>query len=230
MALGELAYSIAVWLIPLVVAIVFHEVSHGLVARQLGDPTASEQGRLSLNPLRHVDPVGTIGLPLVLAIAGAPVFGWARPVPVEPSRMRNPRRDMVLVALAGPGMNLLLAALAAVGLGMILAGAPPQAELHGATRFLADNLFNLLLVNVFLAVFNLLPLPPLDGGHVVEGLLPRPAAARFARVARFGFPILMLLLVALPMMAPQANLVERIVAPVVQSIMRMFLGLVDLAI
>ena len=106
----NMIYQIAIWLVPLVIAIVFHEVAHGLVARRLGDPTAEERGRLSLNPIRHIDPFGTVILPLILAVthAGA-IFGWAKPVPVDYARLRNPRRDMVLVALAGPGMNLLLA-------------------------------------------------------------------------------------------------------------------------
>src|SRR3954447_8088643 len=102
-------FQIATWIIPLIIAIVFHEVSHGLVARRLGDPTAEERGRLSFHPIKHVDPFGTLILPLLLAISHAPVFGWAKPVPVNYRRLRNPRRDMVLVALAGPGMNLLLA-------------------------------------------------------------------------------------------------------------------------
>ena len=106
---SNIIYEIAVWLVPLVIAIVFHEVAHGLVARQLGDPTAEAKGRLSLNPVRHIDPFGTVILPMLLAISHAPVFGWAKPVPVNYGRLRNPRRDMVLVALAGPCMNLLLA-------------------------------------------------------------------------------------------------------------------------
>src|SRR5215212_9229494 len=110
---GNMIFQIAVWLVPLVIAIVFHEVAHGLVARRLGDPTAQQLGRLSLNPIRHVDPFGTVILPLILAISHAPVFGWAKPVPVDYHRLRNPRRDMVLVALAGPGMNLLLAVIGA---------------------------------------------------------------------------------------------------------------------
>src|SRR3954471_23642017 len=106
---NNIIYEVAIWLIPLVIAIVFHEVAHGLVARSLGDTTAQERGRLTLNPIKHIDPFGTVILPLLLAISHAPMFGWAKPVPVNYARLRNPRRDMVLVALAGPGMNLLLA-------------------------------------------------------------------------------------------------------------------------
>ena len=168
---NNMLYQIAVWLVPLIIAIVFHEVAHGLVARRLGDPTAEERGRLSFNPIRHVDPFGTLILPMLLAISHAPVFGWAKPVPVNYARLRNPRRDMVLVALAGPGMNLLLAIAGAA----ILAGdACAVGGAHGLARprFIASNALNFVLINIFLGVFNLLPVPPFDGGHVVEGLLP----------------------------------------------------------
>src|SRR3954467_11677936 len=116
----NIVFQVAVWLVPLIIAIVFHEVAHGLVARRLGDPTAEERGRLTLNPLKHIDPFGTVILPLLLAISHAPVFGWAKPVPVNYARLKNPRRDMVLVALAGPGMNLLLAIIGAVVLAATL--------------------------------------------------------------------------------------------------------------
>lgn len=211
-------YRAAVWIVPLVIAIVFHEVAHGWVARLLGDPTAAEQRRLSLNPLRHVDPVGTVILPLGLAVAGAPVFGWAKPVPVRADRLGNPRMGMMLVALAGPGANLLLAALGAVGLGLAAAGGQ-------AAGFAGDVLFSFILVNVFLALFNLLPLPPFDGGHVVEGLLPRSSAVRFARLARFGFPIMLTLLVLLPMLSPRLNVVAALVAPPARALTGFFLGL-----
>src|SRR5438045_8940713 len=130
-------YQIAVWLIPLIIAIVFHEVAHGLVARRLGDPTAERMGRLSFNPFRHVDPCGTIVLPLILAVSHAPVFGWAKPVPVDYRRLRNPRRDMVLVALAGPGMNLLLAIVGALILFATLALS--HGARSGVPLFIAAN-------------------------------------------------------------------------------------------
>src|SRR4051812_33685190 len=152
---NNMVFEIASWLVPLVIAIVFHEVAHGLVARRLGDPTAEEQGRLSFNPIRHVDPFGTVILPLLLAISHAPVFGWAKPVPVNYARLRNPRRDMVLVALAGPGMNLLLALAGAAILAATIAlsgGAP-----DGAAAFIATNALNFIFINIFLGVFNLLP-------------------------------------------------------------------------
>ncbi|WP_264939301.1 site-2 protease family protein [Sphingomonas caeni] len=208
---------------PLVIAIVFHEVAHGLVANMLGDPTAAERGRLSFNPIKHVDPVGTIGLPLVLAVSGAPIFGWAKPVPVDFARLRNPRVDMVLVALAGPLMNVFLGALAAAAIGL-LASVTGDAAFTGMTRFLAENLFNFLMINIFLAVFNLIPLPPFDGGHVVAGLMPRSLLPAYAQVARFGIPIMFLVVLVLPMISPRLSIVQNVVAPIATGIVKLFLG------
>jgi Zn-dependent protease len=203
-------------IIPLVIAIVFHEVAHGWVARALGDPTAAEQNRLSLNPVRHVDPMGTIILPGILALLKAPILGWAKPVPVNKWRLRNPRFGMMAVAAAGPGSNLLLGVIGAVLLGLVLRG---QAGIEGTsvgTAFLAANLANFLMINVFLAFFNLLPIPPFDGSHIVEGLLPRAMAARYARMRRFGFSLVLLLFIALPWFFPSLNLVERYILPPVE--------------
>jgi Zn-dependent protease len=209
MSPDNIVFRVATWLIPLVVAIVLHEIAHGWVANAFGDPTARRKGRLSLNPLRHVDPVGTIALPLFLAVAGAPVFGWAKPVPVVARRMRNPRLHMVLVALAGPGMNLLLAIAGALLLAALLVR--PGSSL--AWLFLALNLFNFVAINIFLAVFNMLPIPPFDGGHVVEGLLPRRAAVHYAKLKRYGLLLLVVLLFVLPQAFPAANIVDRVVRP-----------------
>jgi Zn-dependent protease len=206
-------YRIATWLVPLVFAIVLHEISHGWAALAFGDRTAQESGRLSPNPIRHVDPVGTIALPLVLAFVGAPIFGWAKPVPVRADRMRNPRLNMMLVALAGPFMNFFLALLSAIAIAAALRG--------GASDFLVANLANFLAINLFLGLFNLLPLPPFDGGHVVEGLLPRPLAAHYQRLARFGFPLLIFLLVILPMIAPKVDIVGRAVMPPFLALLRL---------
>jgi Zn-dependent protease len=224
---SNFVYEIAVWLIPLVIAIVFHEVAHGLVARKLGDPTAETKGRLSLNPIRHIDPVGTIILPMILAISHAPVFGWAKPVPVDWRRLRNPRRDMVLVALAGPGMNLLLALVGTAILGVTIAMSGGART--GAAAFIAANALNFLLINIFLAVFNLLPVPPFDGGHVVEGLLPRSLAAPFRKIGRYSLLVLMILLLVLPAISPKGDVVGRLVSPLVGGIARLFLGIFGLA-
>ncbi|WP_445191401.1 site-2 protease family protein [Sphingomonas sp. Tas61C01] len=220
----NIVYRSAIWIIPLVIAIVFHEVAHGWVAKWLGDPTAAERKRLSFNPIRHVDPIGTIVVPLGLAIAHAPVFGWAKPVPVIAERLRNPRYGMMAVALAGPGMNLALATIAAVALGLF-GNAIGTGQPGGVGAFVVANLVNFLLVNVFLALFNLLPLPPFDGGHVVQGLLPRSLAVHYAKLAPFGFLIMIFLLVLLPMAFPNANVVARLVVPPAEAVVRMFLSL-----
>jgi Zn-dependent protease len=217
--------DIATWLIPLVFAIVLHEISHGWVANAFGDPTAKKLGRLSPNPIRHIDPFGTIVLPLVLVLAHAPVFGWAKPVPVVASRMRKPRLHMALVALAGPGMNLVLALLAAIGLSLIAPVGPNAAR---GMLFLAANLTNFLLINVFLAVFNLLPVPPFDGGHVVEGLLPRRLVPAWQKLGRFGFPLLVILLLVLPMLSPKLNIVSWLVVPPVRALTGLLARLVGL--
>ncbi|WP_174298224.1 site-2 protease family protein [Sphingomonas bacterium] len=216
---SNLVYRAAVAIVPLVIAIVFHEVAHGWAARALGDPTAYEQRRLSFNPLRHVDPMGTIVVPLGLALAGAPVFGWAKPVPVDSRRLREPRTGMMLVALAGPGMNLLLALAASVLLGVLVgAGLAPDG-------FVGSMLVEFILVDVFIALFNLLPIPPFDGSHVLEGLLPRPLARRYADLRQAGFALVILLVVVLPMVAPRANLVGRVVLPPARWLAGLFFGL-----
>jgi Zn-dependent protease len=218
---NNIVLQIATWLVPLVIAIVFHEVAHGLVARRLGDNTAEESGRLTLNPLKHVDPFGTVILPLLLAISHAPVFGWAKPVPVNYRRLRNPRRDMVLVALAGPGMNLLLALVGAMVLAATLSLSSDPNGL--ATTLIAGNAINFVLINLFLAVFNLLPIPPFDGGHVVEGLLPPTLARSFGRIGRYSLLVLMILLLVLPALG--VNIVGHLVSPIVDGLARGLLGL-----
>ena len=212
----NLLWNVATWLIPLIIAIVFHEVSHGMVANMLGDPTARERGRLTFNPIKHVDPIGTVVLPMILAVSGAPIFGWAKPVPVVARRLRNPRFHMVLVALAGPGMNLLLALVSALLLAALVAITPTGL----IWAFIGQNLLNFLAINVFLAVFNLIPLPPFDGGHVVQGLLPRGLAKHYAKLSRFGLLLLIMLLLVIPMLFPSANIVERIIGPPVHWIIR----------
>ncbi|MEO5611780.1 MAG: site-2 protease family protein [Sphingomicrobium sp.] len=221
-------YQIATWMVPLIIAIVFHEVAHGLVARRLGDPTAAQLGRLTLNPIRHVDPFGTVILPMLLALAHAPIFGWAKPVPVNYQRLRNPRRDMVLVALAGPGMNLLLAVIgtAIVGVTVWMAAG----ELSPTTTFIARNAANFVLINIFLAIFNLIPLPPFDGGHVVEGLLPAGAALKFRSIGRYSLLVFVFLLLILPMISPSADIVRRVVSPIVDGLAAWLLGMAGVSL
>jgi Zn-dependent protease len=219
MTSDNIAFQVATWLIPLVIAIVLHEISHGWVANAFGDPTAKRKRRLSLNPVRHIDPIGTIVLPLALAVSGAPVFGWAKPVPVVARRLRNPRFHMILVALAGPGMNLLLAMIGALAWAALRWLQPPEGL---GWDFLLFNVANFMIINVSLAIFNMLPIPPFDGGHVVEGLLPRPLALHHARLARFGFPLLFLLLVVLPM--ANVHIVSAIIGPPIRLLLRL-LGL-----
>jgi Zn-dependent protease len=172
-----------------------------------------------------VDPIGTVALPMVLAVSGAPVFGWAKPVPVVAAKLRSPRLHMMLVALAGPGINFLLAILSALALAILL-GAGPTDGLLGA--FLVANLQNLVVLNIFLGVFNLLPMPPFDGGHVVEGLLPRTLVPAWQRLGRAGLFLLIFLLLILPMLVPSANVVERFVVPPVRAITGFVLGLFGL--
>ena len=228
----DIAYQVAIWLPALVIAIVFHEVSHGWVANALGDPTAKELGRLTPNPIKHVDPIGTVVLPLILAITKAPIFGWAKPVPVRAERLRHPRRDMVLVALAGPGINLLLAFVTALVLGLVAGGwasAPAELAPAGIELFLARLLVAFISINVFLALFNLIPLPPFDGGHVVEGALPRRWVPAWQRLGRFAFPILIVLLLVLPMISPSLSVVARIIQPPAQALTGWYLAIAGLA-
>ena len=235
----------ALALIPaLIIAIVFHEVAHGWTALMLGDPTAKERRRLSLNPIRHVDPFGTLILPGLLALTGAPVFGWAKPVPVDKWRLDNPRFGMMAVAAAGPGTNLVLAAIGAVLLGVFLRTIVPAstdpAEITnllmqvvasapiGGTGFVLFALSYFILVNLFLALFNLLPLPPFDGSHIVEGLLPPRAAQVYEKLRPFGFPLLFLLLLVIPYFFPGLGIVERFVLPPVLWALGQYLQLASL--
>ena len=213
--MNETIYNAAALIIPLIVAIVFHEVSHGYVASLLGDPTAKEQRRLSLNPLRHVDPVGTLLVPGVLWLTTHTAFGWAKPVPVIKQRLRNPRFGMMAVAAAGPASNLVLAAVGAVLLGLLVRGVG-DAQPGEPLRFIALNLGNFLTINIFLALFNLLPIPPFDGSHIVEGLLPPRAALVYERLRPLGFPLVFILLIGLPYLIPGFDLVSRVVLPPVQ--------------
>ena len=208
----------------LIIAIVFHEVAHGLAALALGDPTAREQRRLSLNPLRHVDPVGTLLVPGALALLGGPVFGWAKPVPINAQRLNNPRFGMMAVAAAGPGMNLLLALVAAVLLGVV--GGLGLGEGTAAAGIAATLLTTFILINIFLALFNLLPIPPFDGSHIVGGLLPRSMAAQWQKLQQVGM-LLLVALIAATWAFPGFALVEHTVLPPVLWLEERYFALVQ---
>lgn len=187
-------YTISVWVIPIFLAITLHEAAHGWAAMKLGDPTAKELGRISFNPLRHIDPYGTIIIPfmLLLASGGKMMFGFAKPVPVNFSRLNSPRRDMILVAAAGPAMNLILATIAAAGFYSLF-------YLDGDVReWVAYNLGNALWINALLAVFNMLPMPPLDGGRVAVGLLPWSIGRYLVKLERTGIFIILGAIFLLP--------------------------------
>lgn len=226
--MNETLFQAAALIVPLILAIVFHEVAHGWTARLLGDPTAEKMKRLSLNPLRHVDPMGTIIIPGALALAKGPIMGWAKPVPVNKYRLRNPPFGMMAVAAAGPGSNLLLAAVGAVLLGLLLGSFQDAQAPSLVARFAALNLFNFITINVFLALFNLLPIPPFDGSHIVEGLLPERAAAQYERLRPLGFPIMLLLIVVLPWLVPGFDPIGKLVVPPVEWLTGQYMALATL--
>jgi len=186
--------EIALVAVPVIIAITLHEAAHGYVARHFGDDTAERAGRISLNPLRHVDLFGTILLPgfLLLSHAGF-LFGYAKPVPVNFAALRHPKRDMIWVAAAGPGMNILLGLISAILLFAAIRFGGAQ------NRFLLTALWTSIDINFVLAVFNLLPVPPLDGGRVAVGLLPNPLSMALARFGRFGMLLLIGIFILLPL-------------------------------
>src|SRR5262245_17412620 len=205
-------YVVSTWLLPVILAITLHEAAHAYVARLLGDDTASRLGRVSLNPLKHIDPFGTIILPGLLLLARSPfLFGYAKPVPVTFRAFYNPRRDMILVAAAGPAMNIGLAIVAALSFHTI--GHMPA----GVAQWTAQNLKNALVINVILAVFNMFPIPPLDGGRIAVGLLPNMIAAQLARLEPYGMVILIGLLIVLPLLGSQLGANLDIVSPLLSG-------------
>ena len=203
-----------------VIAIVFHEVAHGWAALALGDPTAKEQRRLTLNPIRHVDPVGTVVVPGMLALAGAPVFGWAKPVPVNAARLDSPRAGMMAVAAAGPATNFLLALIGAAALGIVSSAGEPS-------TLGTEALFSFILINLFIGIFNLMPIPPFDGSHIVEGALPRRLGAAYARLQPYGM-VLFFALIAVAWAFPSFDVIQRVIGPPVEWALGHYLALAAL--
>ena len=216
MDLAQLIQTIAIYAMPVVFAITVHEAAHGYAARYFGDPTAAQLGRITLNPIKHIDPIGTVLVPLGLyfATAGAFLFGYAKPVPVDFSALRHPKRDMIWVALAGPAVNLLQAV--GWGIGLILLFAMGIEE-----RFWLSMCKAGILVNVVMFVFNLFPLPPMDGGRILVGLLPWRQSLMVARIEPYGFFIVLALLVAgvistlwmQPLMAVTYQFIDLVLSP-----------------
>src|SRR5689334_15070885 len=221
---SEMLYVASTWLLPVLLAITLHEAAHGFVAYMLGDSTAWRLGRVSLNPLKHVDPFGTIIMPAMLLFLRAPfLFGYAKPVPVNFRALNHPRRDMVLVAVAGPATNIALATLAAL-LFHVVAYLPAD-----GAHWLAQNLRNALIINVVLAVFNMIPLPPLDGGRVAVGLLPNVLALPLARLEPYGVMILLTLMLFAPILGAQMgvdlNIISRLIGGPTDAILGAILRL-----
>jgi len=198
--LQKTIYSASTWVVPVLIAITFHEAAHAYAAWKLGDDTAYRQGRVTFNPLKHVDPFGTILVPAVLLLTASPfLFGWAKPVPVAFHRLSNVRRDMALVAIAGPATNVALASVSAA-LFHVLGSLPAH-----VAAWLGQTLYQSILLNLLLAIFNMLPIPPLDGSRIALAVMPGALARPYEKLERFGFFILLALLFLLPMVGREVG-------------------------
>lgn len=223
----DILYSASTWVVPVLLAVILHELAHGIMADKLGDPTARLAGRLTLNPVRHIDPFGTVVLPgLLIAISSPFMFGWARPVPVDCRNLSHPRQGMALIAAAGPGMNVALAFVSFVTLRWIV-----NSGEFSANPWWLSTLWNSVYFNLVLAVFNMMPILPLDGGRIVAGLLPENLALSFAKLERFGFGLLLVFLIVFPLIGQKAgidlNFLSSLIRHAVQAILGVFIMMVD---
>jgi len=219
--------TLTTWIVPLLLAITLHEAAHGYAALMFGDSTAKRAGRLTLNPVNHIDPFGTVLLPGLLMLSGAPfLFGYAKPVPVNFGALKKPKRDMIWVAAAGPGTNILLAVISAL-LMHALVVAPSSAQ-----EWIFLNLQNSIAINLVLAVFNMIPLPPLDGGRVAVGILPDGPARKLASLERYGILILLGVLFVLPLVSgalgAPISIFQSLILPIVDSLYSLILTVTGL--